>query len=134
MNLLGHVDPDMTMRYMDVTLTDLQREIQSARSKPRHLAPQPKSPLSSGGTGRSGVIGALVAAQRVLELFGRTLPGGSPHVSLARLSNRLNRNQRRAQAPRGHISLGQRLAAKARDPAGADHKEDGRLPQGSNRL
>ena len=23
MNLLGHVDPDMTMRYLDVTLTDL---------------------------------------------------------------------------------------------------------------
>src|SRR5215472_6228446 len=39
MNLLGHVNPDMTMRYPDVTLTDLQREIQSARSKPRHLTP-----------------------------------------------------------------------------------------------
>ena len=91
MNLLGHVDPDMTMRYLDVTLTDLQREIQSARSKPRHLTPQPKSPLSSARTGRSGVIDALVVAQHVLEMFGRTLPGGSPHVTLARLSHRLTK-------------------------------------------
>ena len=91
MNLLGHVDPDMTMRYLDVTLTDLQREFQSARSKPRHLAPQPKAPLFSVRTGRGGVIDALVAAQHVLEMFGRTLPGGSPHTILARLSNRLTK-------------------------------------------
>jgi site-specific recombinase XerD len=42
MKLLGHVDPGMTMRYVDVALTDLEREFQLARSKPRHLAPQPK--------------------------------------------------------------------------------------------
>jgi len=34
-------DPDMTMRYLDVTLTDLKREFELARSKPRHLTPQP---------------------------------------------------------------------------------------------
>jgi len=44
MKLLGHVDPGMTMRYVDVALTDLEREFQLARSKPRHLAPQPKLP------------------------------------------------------------------------------------------
>jgi hypothetical protein len=42
MKLLGHADPDMTMRYAEVTLTDLQREFQRARSHPRHLVPQPK--------------------------------------------------------------------------------------------
>ena len=47
MNLLGHRNPDMTMRYLDVTLTDLQREFQLARSKPRHLTPQPKSRRST---------------------------------------------------------------------------------------
>ena len=46
MKLLGHTDPGMTMRYVDVTLTDLQREFQLARSKPRHLAPQPKTSLT----------------------------------------------------------------------------------------
>src|SRR5213593_4730625 len=68
MNLLGHVDPDMTMRYLDVTLTDLKREFQLARSKPRHLTPPPKAPLPSLRTGLNGVIDALVAAQHVLEM------------------------------------------------------------------
>jgi hypothetical protein len=32
MKLLGHTSPEMTMRYLDVALTDLQREFQRARS------------------------------------------------------------------------------------------------------
>jgi integrase len=46
MKLLGHTSPEMTMRYLDVALTDLQREFELARSKPRHLAPQPKTPFT----------------------------------------------------------------------------------------
>ena len=42
MKLLGHVNPEMTMRYVDVAGTDLQREFHLARSQPRHLAPQPQ--------------------------------------------------------------------------------------------
>jgi hypothetical protein len=34
MKLLGHTSPEMTMRYL-VALTDLQREFQLARSRPR---------------------------------------------------------------------------------------------------
>jgi integrase len=34
MKLLGHVNPEMTMRYVNVALTDLEREFQLARSKP----------------------------------------------------------------------------------------------------
>src|SRR2546430_6697156 len=54
-DLLGHVNPEMTMRYVDVVGTDLQREFHLARSQPRHLAPQPKAPNSSqrGGLDRS---------------------------------------------------------------------------------
>ena len=44
MKLLGHTSPDMTMLYVDITLTDLAREFHQARSNPRHLAPQPKLP------------------------------------------------------------------------------------------
>ena len=47
MKLLGHTDPEMTMRYVDVALTDLQREFQLARAKPRHLIPDPKTPRPS---------------------------------------------------------------------------------------
>ncbi|MFN2111421.1 MAG: tyrosine-type recombinase/integrase, partial [Anaerolineae bacterium] len=43
MKLLGHTTPDMTMLYIEVALSDLQREFQQARTKPRHLIPQPKT-------------------------------------------------------------------------------------------
>jgi integrase len=91
MNLLGHVDPDMTMRYLDVTLTDLKREFQMARSKPRHLTPKPNPAVIPVRVGVVGVIDALSGAQHVLEMFRRTLPDGSTRTCLDRLSNRLTK-------------------------------------------
>ena len=46
MKLLGHLNPEMTMRYVEVASTDLQREFHLARPRPRHLVPQPKPPSS----------------------------------------------------------------------------------------
>jgi site-specific recombinase XerD len=89
MKLLGHVDPGMTMRYVDVALTDLQREFQLARSKPRHLAPQPKTSTAPVRTGIDGLIDSLVAAQHVMEMFRRSLPNGNARNRLLRLSVRL---------------------------------------------
>jgi hypothetical protein len=106
MKLLGHTSPEMTMRYLDVALTDLQREFQLARSKPRHLAPQPRTPFSP-RAGLDGVIDSLLAAQHVLEMFRRTLPNGTPRRRLDRLSNRLTkivteaRNLADTSLPRG---------------------------------
>jgi hypothetical protein len=91
MKLLGHTSPEMTMRYLDVALTDLQREFQQARSHPRHLVPQPKMPSARIRTGLNGVIDSLLAAQHVLEMFRRTLPDGPSRASLNRLSNRLTK-------------------------------------------
>jgi site-specific recombinase XerD len=91
MNLLGHVDPDMTMRYLDVTLTDLEREFQLARSKPRHLTPQPKVSFSPVRTGLNGVIDTLFGAHHTLEMFRRALPDGATRTCLDRLSNRLTK-------------------------------------------
>jgi len=91
MNLLGHVDPDMTMRYLDVTLTDLQREFQLARSRPRHLIPQPRIPVVPLRAGLDGVIDALSGARHVLEMFRRTLSDRATGASLDRLSNRLTK-------------------------------------------
>jgi site-specific recombinase XerD len=101
MNLLGHVDPDMTMRYLDVTLTDLQREFQLARSKPRHLTPQPKTSLAPLRTGLNGVIDALASAHHALEMFRRTLTNGATRTSLDRLSNRLTKITSEAKSLRG---------------------------------
>jgi integrase len=63
MKLLGHTSPDMTMLYVEVALNDLQREFQQARSKPRHLVPQPKTSFALTRTGLDGVIDSLQAAQ-----------------------------------------------------------------------
>jgi site-specific recombinase XerD len=91
MKLLGHRSPDMTMRYVQITLTDLQREFQRARSQPRHLAPPPKTSRASVRTGLPGVIDSLLAAQHLLEMFRRSLPADAPLRRLGRLSNRLTK-------------------------------------------
>jgi integrase len=91
MKLLGHTSPEMTMRYLDVALTDLQREFQRARSQPRHLVPQPKMPSAHLRAGIEGVIDSLLAAQHVLEMFRRALPKSSSRACLDRLSNRLTK-------------------------------------------
>jgi len=91
MKLLGHVDPAMTMRYVDVALTDLEREFQLARSKPRHLAPQPKTSAAPLRAGFDGLIHSLIAAQHVMEMFRRSLHNGNARKRLLRLSNRLSK-------------------------------------------
>jgi site-specific recombinase XerD len=91
MKLLGHFSPKMTMQYLDVTLNDLQRAFELARSKPRHLVPQPKVSSAPVREGLDGVIDSLLAAQHVLEMFRRTLPKGTAQLRLNRLSNRLTK-------------------------------------------
>jgi hypothetical protein len=79
------------LRYLDVTLTDLKREFQLARSKPPHLTPPLKTPVTSLRSGLAGVIDALFGAHHVLEMFRRTLPNGLTRICLDRLSNRLTK-------------------------------------------
>ena len=87
MKLLGPTDPEMTMRYVDVALTDLQCEVQMARAKPRHLIPQPKTPITSVRTGFTGVLDSIIAAHHMLQMFRRTLPDSQMRIQLGRLSN-----------------------------------------------
>jgi site-specific recombinase XerD len=91
MKLLGHTSPDMTMLYIEVALNDLQREFQQARSKPRHLVPQPKTSFALIRTGLEGVIDSLQATQHAMEMFRRALPIGAARSCLDRLSNRLTK-------------------------------------------
>jgi integrase len=91
MKLLGHSDPGMTMRYVNVASNDLQREFHLARSRPRHLAPQPKAPMISARAGLDGVVDSLLFAQHAIEMFRRSLPDGPPKHCLDRLSNRLTK-------------------------------------------
>jgi len=73
MKLLGHQSPKMTMRYLDVSLADIEREFMLAQQHPRHLAPVPKSSSTSSAC-LSGLVDSLRAAQHVLEMFRRNLP------------------------------------------------------------
>jgi integrase len=91
MKLLGHASPEMTMVYLDIALTDLQREFDLARSQPRHLTPAPRAPASTARTGFAGVIDALLTAQHVVEMYRRSLAEGAPRRVLDRLGNRLTK-------------------------------------------
>jgi len=71
-------------------LSASHREFEVARSKPRHLVPQPKTLLAS-RAGLDGLIDSLLGAQQVLEMFRRTLPNGITRRRLDRLSNRLTK-------------------------------------------
>jgi len=91
MKLLGHTSPEMTMLYLEVALTDLQREFHLARLQPRHLAPQPKTQFAPARAGLDGLIDSILTAQHVTEMYRRTLPDGAPRRCLDRLSNRLTK-------------------------------------------
>jgi hypothetical protein len=91
MALLGHVKAEMTMKYVQVAGTDLQREFHLARSQPRHLAPQPKAPTISPRAGLEGVVDSLLFAQHAIEMFRRSLPDSPPRHRLDQLSNRLTK-------------------------------------------
>ena len=91
MKLLGHTSPEMTMQYLDVTLHDLQRAFELARSKPRHLIPQPRVSSAPLREGLDGVIDSLLTAQHVLEMFRRSLLNDTARIRLNRLSNRLTK-------------------------------------------
>ncbi len=77
----------MTMRYVDVAGTDLQREFHLARSQPRHLMAQPKPPNFSPHGGLAGVIDSLLFTQHAIEIFRRSLPDGAPKHRLEQLAN-----------------------------------------------
>jgi len=91
MKLLGHTSPEMTMRYVEIAQSDLQREFQLARSQPRHLAPQPRSAAPDLlATGIDGVIEAFRTAQHMLEMHRRTLQAGNSR-RVDRISNRVTK-------------------------------------------
>jgi len=93
MQLLGHLTPEMTMRYLQVSLPDLQREFHLARSQPRHLLPASRVPasLSPPQADLASLLDSLRIAQHVLEMLRRTLPQGPDRRLLDRLANRLSK-------------------------------------------
>jgi site-specific recombinase XerD len=71
MKLLGHRTANMTLRYVEITQQDLQREFHLARRSPRHLIPLPASlpAPDPDSADSSAVLDRLSGAIRLLDLF-----------------------------------------------------------------
>ena len=89
MKVLGHASPEMTMVYLDIALTDLQREFELARSHSLHVTPPPRTPPPSTRQGFSGLVESLLTAQHVVEMYRRAVSDPTARRSLERLVNRL---------------------------------------------
>jgi site-specific recombinase XerD len=91
MQLLGHKDIRMTMRYVEVVQLDLQREFYAAR----HNAAQPHRfpilsvPHVSASADLPGIRQALTATRHLLEMYRRQLTDEKTQRTLRRLDRRL---------------------------------------------
>jgi site-specific recombinase XerD len=92
MKLLGHRTANMTLRYVQITQQDLQREFHLARQHPRHFIPLPAA-LSVAGPGAADaslVLDRIQATMRVLDLYRQQNPAAEPR-QLTLLARRLLR-------------------------------------------
>lgn len=91
MQLLGHKDIRMTLRYVQVTQPDLQREFYSARHRvhPAHQVPALSVPTSLHNAGLPGIHQALTATRHLLEIYRRSLANEKTRRRLQRLDHRL---------------------------------------------
>jgi site-specific recombinase XerD len=91
MQLLGHHDIRMTMRYVQVTQHDLQREFHAARhhaTQPHHLPILPL-PNTAHSAGLPGIRQALAATRHLLEMYRRQLDDEKTRRTVQRLDRRL---------------------------------------------
>lgn len=77
MKLLGHKTANMTLRYVEITQQDLQREFHLATKNPRHLIPLPVAIEASTDTpNSSSVLERLTGSIRLLDLVRLQSAGG----------------------------------------------------------
>jgi site-specific recombinase XerD len=93
MQLLGHKDIRMTMRYVKVTQLDLQREFHLARHHAVHQHHIPQLPRVSTATTSDlpGIRAAVTAARHLLEMYRRQLQDEKARHQAHRLDKRLLR-------------------------------------------
>jgi hypothetical protein len=91
--LLGHKDLRMTLRYIQVTQNDLQREFHAARLRlPNHpgMFPLALVPCSDNAAADlPAIVRSLAATRHLLEMHRRQLPAGPVRRQLEHLANRL---------------------------------------------
>ncbi len=93
MQLLGHKDIRMTMRYVHVTQQDLQHEFHCARQRAASLHPIPKLPLLQPTMPQrvdiSSIRNAIAVVRHLLQLFRLQLQEPNARRKLRRVSQRL---------------------------------------------
>ena len=91
MQLLGHKDIRMTLRYVQVTQQDLQREYNRARNNAAHSHQMPVLPLPENihGADLPGIHQALEATRHLLEMYRRQLINEKSKRTIQRLDRRL---------------------------------------------
>jgi integrase len=91
MQLLGHKDIRMTLRYVLITQQDLQREYHQARNNAAqpHQIPVLPLPKSIHSTDLPGIHQALEATRHLLEMYRRQLSNEKNKRTLQRLDRRL---------------------------------------------
>ena len=91
MKLLGHKDIRMTLRYVEVTQQDLQREFHQARQNLAHphRLPTLALPKEIPSAGLPGVHQALEATRHLLAMYRRQLGNEKTRRKLQRLDKRL---------------------------------------------
>jgi site-specific recombinase XerD len=91
MQMLGHKDIRMTMRYVEVTQLDLQREFHAARENTAQPHRMPVLPLPQALTGAepAGIRQAISTARHLLEMYRRKSEDEKERRRLQRLDKRL---------------------------------------------
>lgn len=91
MQLLGHKDIRMTLRYVQVTQQDLQREFHTARQHAfqPHPVPVLSAPNCPTSADPPGIRQAIAATRHLLEMYRRGLQDQKTRSRLQRLDRRL---------------------------------------------
>ena len=91
MKLLGHKDITMTLRYVQVTQQDLQREFHQARQNAAqsHRLPTLSLPTDVQSADLPGIRRAVSATRHLLEMYRRQLGDEKAKRKLQRLDQRL---------------------------------------------
>ena len=90
MQLLGHKDIRMTLRYVEVIQPDLQREFHLARQNaPLHRLPALPIPSATLNADPAAIHQAIAATRHLLEMYRRSFPDEKIRRKLQRLDRRL---------------------------------------------
>ena len=85
MQLMGHKDIRMTLRYLRVTQPDLQREFYKARQNTIQPYRLPALSVCAATADLPGIHQALAATRHLLEMHGRQLSDDKTRRRLQRL-------------------------------------------------